>query len=40
VQVVDWTNPEAVRVMREEHGRLFATGAAVVKAYFGVELRR
>jgi alpha-glucosidase (family GH31 glycosyl hydrolase) len=28
VHVVDWTNPEAVRVMAEEYQRLFATGAA------------
>jgi alpha-glucosidase (family GH31 glycosyl hydrolase) len=38
VHVVDWTNPEAVRVMREEYGRLLATGAAVGKAELGEEL--
>jgi alpha-D-xyloside xylohydrolase len=38
VHVVDWTNPEAVRVMAEEYQRLFATGASVVKADFGEEL--
>ncbi|HEX8132945.1 MAG TPA: glycoside hydrolase family 31 protein, partial [Actinomycetes bacterium] len=38
VHVVDWTNPEAVRVMAEEYGRLFATGASVVKVDFGEEL--
>jgi alpha-glucosidase (family GH31 glycosyl hydrolase) len=31
VHAVDWTNPEALRVMREEYGRLFATGASVIK---------
>jgi hypothetical protein len=49
VHVVDWTNPEVVRVMGEGSGRLFATGAAVIKEDFGevlldapsgVELRR
>jgi alpha-glucosidase (family GH31 glycosyl hydrolase) len=38
VHVVDWTNPEAVRVMAEEYQRLFATGASVVKADLGEEL--
>ncbi len=38
VHVVDWTNPEAVRVMTEEYGRLLATGASVVKVDFGEEL--
>jgi alpha-D-xyloside xylohydrolase len=38
VHVVDWTNPEALRVMREEYGRLFATGASVIKVDFGEEL--
>ena len=38
VHVIDRTNREAVRVMREEHGRLLATGAAVAKADFGEEL--
>jgi alpha-D-xyloside xylohydrolase len=38
VHVVDWTNPEAVRVMGEEYGRLLATGASVIKADFGEEL--
>jgi len=38
VHVVDWTNPEAVRVMAEEYRRLFATGASVVKVDFGEEL--
>jgi hypothetical protein len=31
VHVVDWTNPEAVRVMDEEYGRLLETGASVIK---------
>jgi hypothetical protein len=38
VHVVGWTNPEAVRVMREEYGRLPAAGVAVVTADFGEEL--
>jgi alpha-D-xyloside xylohydrolase len=38
VHVVDWTNPEAVRVMTEEYGRLLGTGASVVKVDFGEEL--
>jgi alpha-D-xyloside xylohydrolase len=38
VHVVDWTNPEAVRVMTEEYARLFKTGASVVKVDFGEEL--
>ncbi len=38
VHVIDWTNLEVVRVMAEEYGRLFATGASVVKVDFGEEL--
>jgi alpha-D-xyloside xylohydrolase len=38
VHVVDWTNPEAVRVMDEEYGRLLKTGASVIKVDFGEEL--
>ena len=37
VHVIDWTNPAAVDVMREEYGRLFDTGASVIKADFGEE---
>jgi alpha-D-xyloside xylohydrolase len=38
VHVIDWTNPAAVEVMREEYGRLFETGASVMKADFGEEV--
>jgi alpha-D-xyloside xylohydrolase len=38
VHVVDWTSPAALRVMGEEYGRLFATGASVLKVDFGEEL--
>jgi len=38
VHAIDWTSPEAVQVMAEEYGRLFATGASVLKVDFGEEL--
>ncbi len=38
VHVMEWTNPEAVRVMDEEYGRLLETGASVIKVDFGEEL--
>jgi alpha-D-xyloside xylohydrolase len=37
VHAIDWTNAAAVDVMREEYGRLFETGASVLKADFGEE---
>ncbi|HJX06676.1 MAG TPA: glycoside hydrolase family 31 protein, partial [Actinomycetota bacterium] len=38
VHVIDWTNPAAVAVMHEEYGRLFDTGASVIKVDFGEEV--
>jgi alpha-D-xyloside xylohydrolase len=37
VHAIDWTNAAAVDVMREEYGRLFETGASVIKVDFGEE---
>jgi alpha-D-xyloside xylohydrolase len=38
IHVIDWSNPAAVEVMRGEYGRLFETGASVMKVDFGEEV--